>query len=183
VRGGADCPGDRNSLAQVARDLGINPGTLGNWVAKDRAQHDGIEGLSTGDATELKRLRRETSLHEAFSGEERIMSDRATRARVSGPLGPYGDGFADPPASTTTYTKHVTHHRHSRYRNHRPGSPAAKGSVKTQDSSQRSSDQGSLGPCRCAASTPSAPLEGRRSTADGSSTERYRRALWLRTCE
>src|SRR6476619_4452584 len=27
-------------IAQVARDLGINAGTLGNWVAKDRAEHD-----------------------------------------------------------------------------------------------------------------------------------------------
>ena len=25
-------------IAQVARDLGINAGTLGNWVAKDRAE-------------------------------------------------------------------------------------------------------------------------------------------------
>jgi len=25
------------SIAQVARDLGIHDGTLGNWVAKDRA--------------------------------------------------------------------------------------------------------------------------------------------------
>jgi hypothetical protein len=33
----------------------------------------------------------------ARDGEERIMSDRATRARVSGPLGPYADGFADQP--------------------------------------------------------------------------------------
>ncbi len=44
-------------IAQVARDLGINAGTLGNWVAKDRAEHEGTHGLSTDDAAELKRLR------------------------------------------------------------------------------------------------------------------------------
>ena len=26
------------SVAEVARDLGINPGTLGNWVAKYRSE-------------------------------------------------------------------------------------------------------------------------------------------------
>jgi transposase-like protein len=45
------------SLAQVARDLGINAGTLGNWVARDRAGRDGTEHLSTDDVAELKRLR------------------------------------------------------------------------------------------------------------------------------
>ena len=32
-------------IAQVARDLGINAGTLGNWVAKDRAEREGTQGL------------------------------------------------------------------------------------------------------------------------------------------
>lgn len=48
-------------LAQIARDLGMNPGTLGNWVAKDRAEHEGTQGLSAGDVTELKRLRAENA--------------------------------------------------------------------------------------------------------------------------
>ena len=48
-------------IAQVARDLGINEGTLGNWVAKDRAEREGTQGLSTGDVTELKRLRAEVA--------------------------------------------------------------------------------------------------------------------------
>ena len=46
-------------IAQVARDLGIHEGTLGNWVAKDRAEHEGTRGLSADDAAELKRLRAE----------------------------------------------------------------------------------------------------------------------------
>ena len=48
-------------IAQVARDLGINAGTLGNWVAEDRAEHEGTRGLSTGDVDELKRLRAEVA--------------------------------------------------------------------------------------------------------------------------
>jgi len=42
-------------IAQIARDLGVHEGTLGNWVAKDRAEREGTEGLSMGDAAELKR--------------------------------------------------------------------------------------------------------------------------------
>jgi transposase-like protein len=48
-------------IAQVARDLGIHAGTLGNWVAKDRAEREGTQGLSTGDIAELKRLRSEVA--------------------------------------------------------------------------------------------------------------------------
>ena len=48
-------------IAQIARDLGIHAGTLGNWVAKDRAEREGTEGLSMGDAAELKRLRAENA--------------------------------------------------------------------------------------------------------------------------
>ena len=49
------------SVAQVARDLVINEGTLGNWVAQDTAAREGTTGLSTGDIAELKRLRAENA--------------------------------------------------------------------------------------------------------------------------
>ena len=47
-------------VARIARDLGVNEGTLGNWVVKAREARQGTEGLSKGDVEELKRLRAET---------------------------------------------------------------------------------------------------------------------------
>ena len=49
------------SIAQVAGDLGVNDGTLGNWVARDRESRQGSEGLSRSDIEELKRLRAEVA--------------------------------------------------------------------------------------------------------------------------
>lgn len=49
------------SIAAIARDLGVNGGTLGNWVAKDREAREGATGLSSGDLAELKRLRAENA--------------------------------------------------------------------------------------------------------------------------
>lgn len=49
------------SIAAVARDLGVNEGTLGNWVVRDREARQGTEGLSRGDIDELKRLRAENA--------------------------------------------------------------------------------------------------------------------------
>jgi transposase len=49
-------------IAQVARELGINEGTLGNWCARDRRTRDGAGGaLSEDERAELVRLRRENA--------------------------------------------------------------------------------------------------------------------------
>jgi transposase len=49
-------------IAQVARELGINEGTLGNWAATDRrARERGNGGLSEDERAELVRLRRENA--------------------------------------------------------------------------------------------------------------------------
>ena len=49
-------------IAQVARDLGVNAGTLGNWVDADRRRREGGDGrLSEGERAELARLRKENA--------------------------------------------------------------------------------------------------------------------------
>src|SRR3954467_13767344 len=48
-------------IAQVARDLGVNEGTLGNWVNRAREAAEGTKGLSKDDVEELKRLRAEVA--------------------------------------------------------------------------------------------------------------------------
>ena len=48
-------------IAQIARDLGVNEGTLGNGVARDREARQGTDGLSPGEVEELKRLRAEVA--------------------------------------------------------------------------------------------------------------------------
>ena len=53
--------GTNKPIAVVARDLGVNEGTLGSWVARDREARQGTEGLSKGDIEELKRLRAEVA--------------------------------------------------------------------------------------------------------------------------
>jgi len=54
--------GSGRGIAEVARSLGINDGTLGNWVkaARDaKARAGDPEGLSESERVELQRLRKE----------------------------------------------------------------------------------------------------------------------------
>lgn len=48
-------------IAQVARDLGVHEGTLGNWVNQDREAREGRGELTRDDLAELKRLRSENA--------------------------------------------------------------------------------------------------------------------------
>jgi transposase len=48
-------------IAQVARDLGINSGTLGNWVNADRSRQGGDGIISEDERAELARLRKENA--------------------------------------------------------------------------------------------------------------------------
>jgi transposase len=50
-------------IAEVARDLGINEGTLGNWISKDRRVRgeQRPDQVSETERAELLRLRRENA--------------------------------------------------------------------------------------------------------------------------
>jgi transposase len=48
-------------IARVARELGVNEGTLGNWVAKERSRQQGDGApLPVAERAELAALRKET---------------------------------------------------------------------------------------------------------------------------
>src|SRR5438309_6057411 len=71
-------------IAEVARDLGINAGTLGNWVNADkRRRGDGSGALDEDERAELARLRREN----AELAMERDVLKRSVALRVKGAIG------------------------------------------------------------------------------------------------
>ena len=46
-------------IAEVAREIHVNEGTLGNWCVKYRAEHPASEDLNISDRARLKELERE----------------------------------------------------------------------------------------------------------------------------
>ena len=49
------------AIAEVARAIGVNEGTLGNWVAKARRERSTGEGLGADERAELAELRAENT--------------------------------------------------------------------------------------------------------------------------
>ena len=49
------------AIADVARAVGVNEGTLGNWVARERVERGQRDGLTTDERGELVDLRSENA--------------------------------------------------------------------------------------------------------------------------
>jgi transposase len=68
-------------IAEVARELGINEGTLGNWVVRYRHDHPVSEELSIPERArlrELERENRELRLQAEFLKKQRPSSPRSS---------------------------------------------------------------------------------------------------------
>jgi transposase len=52
---------EQRSIAEVARSIGVNEGTLGNWVAKARRERSTGVGLNGDERAELAELRAENT--------------------------------------------------------------------------------------------------------------------------
>jgi len=48
-------------IAEVGRAIGVNPGTLGNWVGLERIERGEREGLSADERADLADLRAENA--------------------------------------------------------------------------------------------------------------------------
>ena len=51
----------RKPIVKVAEDLGIHPGTLGNWVKSDRIERGESEGLTGDERARLAQLEKENA--------------------------------------------------------------------------------------------------------------------------
>ncbi len=49
-------------IARVAKDLGLHPGTLANWVKKERVERGEVEGLTVDERARLAQLESENAV-------------------------------------------------------------------------------------------------------------------------
>ena len=52
---------EKRPIAEVARGLGVNEGTLGNWASRERKERADKSGLSRDERGELAELRKQNS--------------------------------------------------------------------------------------------------------------------------
>jgi transposase len=52
---------EKRSIADVARSIGVNEGTLGNWVAKARKERERGSSITSDERVELAELRGENT--------------------------------------------------------------------------------------------------------------------------
>ena len=52
---------EERSIADVGRAVGVNPGTLGNWVGQERIERGEREGLTADERSDLAELRAENA--------------------------------------------------------------------------------------------------------------------------
>ena len=52
---------EERSIADVARSIGVNEGTLGNWVGQDRVERGERAGLTVDERSDLAELRAENA--------------------------------------------------------------------------------------------------------------------------
>jgi putative transposase len=68
-------------IGQVARDLGVNAGTLGIWVGRERRAHERGDGRPEDERADLVRLRRESwSFGWRWAGSTHIVTQRLEHA-------------------------------------------------------------------------------------------------------
>jgi transposase len=89
------------AIAQVADDLGIHPGTLGNWVKRDRLERGETEGLSVDERAGLHQLERENA---------ELRMERDVPQAIRGPVGQGGDAMTVASFIVSQRTEHGVPH-------------------------------------------------------------------------
>src|ERR1700689_5627284 len=79
----AESGGGRGAVAQVGRQLGINPETLRNWVSQAGVDSGDRPGTTTEDRRKIAKLEREN--RERRRGNEILKGARRCFARGPGP--------------------------------------------------------------------------------------------------